>query len=315
MINFFIKMGSIISLLVFILSLVFFDYFANFIISYIENNFSSDNHIEPINKFAIKLYLILCMIILLLFSILSIKKVRLKIFNNLNKLIEIDKIKLFLLSDNYTIKPHSFFSFTFSSILSLSLALYFLVLEAPTPEGLMENFMATLFLISAGIFLSSIVILFFRKETTLKNKSNIFTLLFLFIFMLFIFLEEFSWGQALFNWNINETFLNYNAQKEMTFHNFFNALFPIIYPFFALLILIFSLSVWFFSTPKKSIFRGIFEPHPSLFLLILIMTGFSFRLNTEYFEELFAIFTIFYSLRIFLCISYPRNYPGIDIER
>jgi len=305
--SFIIKIFSILSGILFILSIVFFDYLSTYIIYFIEYNFSNDNNLENINKFSIKLYFAFFVITCFLCSFLSLEKVRLKLFNTFNNFVEINKIKLFLFSDNYTNISHSFFSFTISSILCIFLTLVFLIIGIPDPEGLVENSMATLFLISAVIFLSSTIILIFNKKTFQNRRPYIFTTSFLFIFMLFIFLEEFSYGQYIFNWSVNDFFLTYNSQKEISLHNFFNPLFPLIYPFFGFLILILSLLSWFFSNPIKSRFRCIFEPHPSLIFLVLVMCSFSVRINTEYFEEFFAIFTLFYSARIFLCIQYPTK--------
>ena len=122
-------------------------------------------------------------------------------------------------------------------------------------------------------------------------------------------MEEFSWGQRVFNLKSNDIFLTYNFQKEITFHNFFNPFFPLIYSSFGFSVLLFSISSWFFSYPLKSRLKSIFDPHPSLIILILIMCSFSFSNEREFFEEFFAFFTIFYSIRVFLCIRYPSTQP------
>ena len=125
------------------------------------------------------------------------------------------------------------------------------------------------------------------------------------ILSLFIFGEEISWGQNIFDFKVATFFVQYNIQEETNLHNFFNPFFPLLYPAFGMSITIVSLALWFFPKTNRSTMQGIFEPHPSLILLILIMSSFSVTSETEDFEQLFSIFSVFYSLRIYLCFRNP----------
>lgn len=292
-----------------ILSSVFFVNVSDYIINYVANSLSNDNNLEPLTEHEIRLNVFFFIAAGSIYSLLGFKKVRLKIFTFLNEFIDIDKVRLFLLSDKYTTKSHSYFSFALSSIIGLLLTLYFLFMGSPPGEGVLENSTSVLFLISACIFILSITESVFIKKYTQDRRAIIVLLSFLTAFMIFVFMEEFSWGQRVFNLKSNDIFLTYNFQKEITFHNFFNPFFPLIYSSFGFSVLLFSISSWFFSYPLKSRLKSIFDPHPSLIILILIMCSFSFSNEREFFEEFFAFFTIFYSIRVFLCIRYPSAQP------
>jgi hypothetical protein len=290
-----------------ILSSVFFVNVSDYIINFVENNLSNDNNLEPLTEHEIRLNLLFFIAVGSLYSLFGFKKVRLKTFHFLNEFIDIDKVCLFLLSDKYTTKSHSYFSFALSSIIGLMLTLYFSFMGSPPGEGILESSTSVLFLISACVLMLSITESVFIKKNTQDRKAIVFSLAFLTAFMIFVFMEEFSWGQRAFNLESNDIFLTYNFQQEISFHNFFNPFFPLIYSSFGFSILLFSISSWFFSYPLKSRLKSIFDPHPSLIILILIMCSFSFSNEREFFEEFFAFFTVFYSTRIFLCIRYPST--------
>ena len=73
------------------------------------------------------------------------------------------------------------------------------------------------------LFLTSIYLF---KIFNLKKKINdkiFFNLLKLFfIFILYFFFEEISWGQHIFKWDSNSFFLKYNNQGETNLHNISN---------------------------------------------------------------------------------------------
>tara|TARA_B100001989_G_scaffold37351_1_gene22430 strand:+ start:43606 stop:44568 length:963 start_codon:yes stop_codon:yes gene_type:complete len=285
----------------------FFNEFSNLIIDVLESNFSKDKNIEFINKFGIKLYLALLINLLLIISMLCFYDFR----NFLHKItvdvVDLSKLNIFLFKDKLTSNDHSFLIFVLSSTICFLLTSYFLIIGSPTPEGLLETLVTFFFLISALFFLFSFFLVCREKKIIYYRKNILFFLFFLSSIMIFIFLEEFSWGQKYFNFEAPEVFLKYNFQGEITIHNFFNPLFPIIYPLFGFMILISCLTSWFFSPKLRTNFREIFEPHPSLFLLILAMSSFSLKSDTELFEEFFSIFSLFYSMRIFLCVSNSKK--------
>jgi len=88
-------------------------------------------------------------------------------------------------------------------------------------DGIVEYLGSIFFLIAAIIFFRLTFLslhwtnTFFGKST----KINIFFAL-LGILFFFGFGEEISWGQRIFDWSTPQLFLEYNAQKEMNFHNF-----------------------------------------------------------------------------------------------
>lgn len=287
--------------------IIFFNDFSNLVISFFENSFSNDKNIEFINKFGIKLYLALFINLLLLVSMLCFYDFRSYLQKKIVGIIDLSKLNTFLFRDKFTENNHSCFIFFLSSSICFSLTSYFLIIGSPAPEGLFETLVTFILLLSALVFLFSFLLVWRENQKIFYRKNILYFLFFLCSIMIFIFLEEFSWGQKYFNLEAPEVFQKYNFQGETTIHNFFNPLFPIIYPLFGFLILISCIISWFFSPKIRTNFRSIFEPHPSLFLLILVMCSFSIKSDTELFEEFFSIFSLFYSIRIFLCVSNPKK--------
>jgi len=59
-----------------------------------------------------------------------------------------------------------------------------------------------------------------KSASSHKNIMRFFLGLFV-LGMLFIALEEISWGQQIFKWESSQVFLEYNAQQETNIHNMF----------------------------------------------------------------------------------------------
>lgn len=297
------------------LSIIYFDKIFKIILIYAETYLSYDNKLAISSVNSITLYLIFVIIMLFIIFFLSFNKIRILITNILEIFIDIKKTNHFLFTDKYTVKPHTFYSFTLSSILSVCFLIYYsimgmtynpLSLETSLGrENTLENIMQLPLLLGAIFFLLTILhIVLYRKK--IKDKNYIILILFvLLILSLFIFGEEISWGQRIYDFKVPNFFVQYNIQEETNLHNFFNPFFPLLYPAFGISITIISLALWFFPKTNRSTMQGIFEPHPSLILLILIMSSFSVTSETEDFEQLFSIFSVFYSFRIYLCFRNP----------
>ena len=126
------------------------------------------------------------------------------------------------------------------------------------------------------------------------------------VIFIILFGEEISWGQRIFNLESFGIFSDYNYQKEINYHNFFNPLFKTIYPVFGLSLFIVLIFIWFFPKNRSYLFLLLIPP-PSFIYLVFIMAGASFRGHSEIFEELLAIFCLLYSVRILICLNSPNN--------
>lgn len=292
-----------------ILVLFYFE-LLSYIINYIEKYFSSDNKIEYITKILVGfLFFSLCSFMIFI-SILTIKSIRHYFYKILNKIFNIPLLWKFFTNDDLTYKKIGPTFFITSLTGTFVMITYFFVFGEPPPEGLIESYGSFGFLISSVLLLITILIL---KNKFIKDKLWIyFGLILILIFELFIFGEEFSWGQRFFNWESFGLFSQYNYQNEITIHNFFNPLFPLIYPAFGLSLFITTLLLTFYASFPFSIILKLFKPHPSQLFVLLMMCCISFKFKTEPFELMFSFFSVMYCLRILICINYPRMNKHIE---
>ena len=140
----------------------------------------------------------------------------------------------------------------------------------------------------------------------IKFKKKIkFTLSIISILFFYIFGEEISWGQHIFEWESFGIFSNYNLQQETNIHNFFNPYFFVIYPLIGVGLFFPLFFIWFFSK-RKTYFHQLFIPHQSLFFIVFAMAYTSFNSHNETYEILLSIFSFSYIIRVFICLNNPK---------
>jgi len=181
---------------------------------------------------------------------------------------------------------------------------------SPANEGIMEKVFALLLLFSI-IFLLSSVTRVKREIYSAKMRRKIIFLLIVFSGMIILILgEEISWGQRISGLDSFGIFNEYNYQNETNIHNFLspNTLVGYIYPIVGLGSFIVLFLIWLIPKKRNSYFFNLFFPHPSLFFLVLMMMVLSFfGGGGETYEQLFTIFVLLYSFRIFMCLSFPKT--------
>lgn len=112
--------------------------------------------------------------------------------------------------------------------------IHFSRIEKPIEGSFLESSTVLISLVAVAIFIF----------TGFRGHSASFILaVFWFIFSM----EEISWGQKVFDFEIPKFFVQYNDQSELNFHNFFNSYFGSIYVIFNFLIFC---SLTFFSELK-----------------------------------------------------------------
>ncbi len=282
-----------------------------------ERYISQDHQITSVGVQLIKIYLLLLILGIITLSILFFFNLPRKLLQKLIKfsasLIDWFEMKKFFLTDELCCKKQlPIYLLIISVMACLFLHAYTLFFGEPPKEGFMEKFSSSLFLIAAiALIISSIKIN--RNQFPTKLKKQIVSILILLSgSFLFIFGEEISWGQRIFNLESFGVFNEYNAQKELNSHNFFNPLFILIYPAVGLSFFIVLFLIWFFPHNKHYLFQ-LFIPPPSLFFIVFLMACSSFRGHSETFEELLAIFLLLYSIRIFFCLGYKNvNLTNLD---
>lgn len=303
-------MNKTIAIIGFFISTILITFFSNIILilkDFGEKHISNDHHIElgGINFLKAQLsFLIIMIIISSIFVLLNLHK---KVTQLFLTFIDFPRIKFFFLKDAICNKKNiPLFLLITSSSFAVILHFHLLLYGEPTAEGVIEKYSSSLFLIS-GLILIITSIQVHKNLFPSKKKKQIITILIL-LSGLFIFLfgEEISWGQRIFNWETFGVFNDYNYQKETNSHNFFNPLYKFIYPIVGLGSFIFLFFIWFFPNKKSYLFQ-LFVPPPSLFFLIFFMACSSYRGHSEVYEELLAMFILLYSIRLFICLNSKDN--------
>ncbi len=230
-------------------------------------------------------------------------------FNLINKLIERlplqqwsnDISRLFYhdpLCARKNMGKHYFFISTSVAILIHLLVLTF---GRPAWEGPIDHHSPLLYVVAAIILLVSFSPL--RKleiGSTAKRKIK-WGLILVAGFCLAIYGEEVNWGQQYFEIETTE-FFSLNYQQENSLHNFFNPVFYHVYSFVALGSFIVLSYLWFTNKPKGMV-TLLFLPPVGLYILFLIMAGSTYA--TELYELYFAVLSVLYAVRVFLCLKYP----------
>ena len=284
----------------------FFSELVLMIKKFAEKNISQDHYIGAGGIEIIKLNLLFLIILLIFFSVILsfnlLKKVR-KSFNNF---VDLNSVIKFVLSDDVcSNRQLPVYLFVISTISALFLHLYLIYFGEPTHEGFLETYSSVFFLISGILTIFSITKINNNQFSNHIKKKLRFILIIISIIFFFIYFEEISWGQNIFNWKSFGVFTEYNFQNETNYHNFFNPFYRIIYPVFGLCLFIFLFLIWVFPIRRSFLYKLLLPPK-SFIYITLIMSGASFRGHSEIFEELFSIFCLLYSFRILICLN-PKN--------
>ena len=302
--------NQIIGIVGFIISIIvisFFSGIAIIITDFAEKYISQDRNIEPGGIELIKAHLILLIILLIILSFFFIFNFSKKTYQFINTFINLKSIIKFILRDDVCNKKQiPVYLFLISTISSFFLHTYLIYVGEPVHEGFLEKYISSLFLISGLILIiSKTQINKSQFPLHIKKKLKLILTIIAVIFII-LFGEEISWGQRIFNLESFGIFSDYNYQKEINYHNFFNPLFKTIYPVFGLSLFIVLIFIWFFPKNRSYLFLLLIPP-PSFIYLVFIMAGASFRGHSEIFEELLAIFCLLYSVRILICLNSPNN--------
>lgn len=302
--------NKIVYILGFVFSIIlvlFFDDIVLITTGFAEKYISQDNNIESAGIGLIKTNLVMLISLILILSI-SLAFNFFKIARQfITPFVDLKSIITFVLADSVCSKKQiPVYIFIISTTSSLFLHYYLILVGEPAAEGFLETYTSSLFLISGIILLISNLLINKNQFPAHIKKKLILILTSIALIFIFIFAEEISWGQRIFNLDSFGVFSDYNYQNEINYHNFFNPLFPIIYPIFGLSFFIVLLSLWFFPKNRSFLYQ-LTVPPPSFIYIALTMAGAAFRGHSEIFEELLAISSLLYSTRVFICLNYPKN--------
>lgn len=304
------KQNSISGIVGLFISLIFIIRFSSIVGLLIDfsESISRENSINPNTIIEIQILFILFILLMITFSVIVILDLTRNITQYFNTYFQTDQAKnIFLIDDICSKKRLPLIILITGTLLGILLHLYLLILGEPSFEGTMEKSSSLLFLFSAIILIISITRIDKGLFSSRIRRKIILSIIVISGMLILIFGEEISWGQRIFGWESSGAFIEHNYQNEINVHNFFNPIFKYIYPIVGMGSFIVLFFIWLFPKKRKSYYFKLFFPHPSLFFLVFIMACSSFSsAGEEIYEQLFAIFVLLYSLRIFMCLSFPK---------
>lgn len=218
-----------------------------------------------------------------------------------------DDIKRIFFQDNVCARKNSAkFFFVISSVVAIMIQLSVITFGEPEWEGTIDKYSSSLYLVSVILFLIAIIRLRKLEINSIFKKNIIRRLVMISILCLLMYGEEVSWGQQFFNID-TIGFFKFNYQNENTIHNFFNPLLDYVYALVGISSFLILSYFWLIS-PSKGMMKNLFLPHISLYIFFLCMTGSIYTGESDELYELhMIIFSLFYAIRLVLCIYYPSK--------
>lgn len=203
--------------------------------------------------------------------------------------------------------------FAVSSLLSLLLSICYVnfrrtfLYDQYLEDGFFESATVVLYFISVLMLLTVLI----RHRDVLGMSGGALRLrvvvILLCLAILFVSMEEISWGQRIFHWETPALLRGINVQNETNVHNIFNSLYGQLYRVGSGLFFFILLIGWIPPRSERSFAFKLVFPHPSLFpvtfaILITSRAGFD-----ELCEELLSLFVFFYSYRILIIARQNRK--------
>jgi hypothetical protein len=308
---------GITGILISLILLLFLNRSMEFVKSFALAHISQDGVIHPDSIAKVKFLYILFILAVSTLSLAFYFSLFRKAGNLIADTIETERIREFFLTDDlYQNKKMSFYMLLSGVVFALCMQFFIIEHGEMKKEGFFETFTAILFLITSVIFLLS----------GIKTKNQLFSLkdqrvsaIVLFAFsglLLFMFLEEISYGQHMLGFETPENIGKFNYQDEFNFHNFLNPLFPYLYPIFGMGSFVIYFLISFFRKKSESNVFYLFFPSRSLFFLFFWMACSSFQGSSETFESLVGVTAFLWSIRIFKCLNFLKTeYPITTNQR
>jgi len=273
------------------------------LINFLEITVSKDHYLDAnaVDFVSITYTAILLTLLLLIFCYATglLQKLLQSAARVLDSLVDLDYLMGFFTQDEIT-PEYSRMTLLISSIGVLGLYFFFYFFPDIEAESPLETVTSLFFIIAAGILIRSLFLLKKSFFSPKEKKRAVIFLIGLSLALLFIFGEEISWGQHLFNWEATGHFASNNFQQETNLHNFFNPLFDLMYPLAGIAMFTTLFILWFFPKRESSKLLMILIPPPSLFPIVLFAMLYSFQGHSEIFEEYLGLFFLIHALRIYL---------------
>ena len=288
--------------------IIFYSSIVQLFIQFSEKHIKADFEVTSDQEFILKIVviaLIISFILLSLFLFFNIHKLCNKYYH---AYFDVKKVNSFFIKDKLALESnHNKYFLIIGLSFSILVQLHTLIFTWPAEEGVIETASALLFVVSAFILITGSFKIIKLNVFQNSKKLLVAFLLVLSAGLIFIFLEEISYGQHLFGWESKGAFAKNNFQGETNIHNFFNPFFRFIYPGVGMSLFLGLTFIWLFFKKEKENWFELILPHPSLFFITFFIAASSFYGHNESFEELLSMWILLYSLRVYICIKHLKK--------
>lgn len=286
-------------------SLAFYFVAQSQVIQLLESYVSSDGEIRP---GGVRQLTYLVILVLTMVAILGALLIKSEDENWRSRIKSVFVIDLFCDSNGSRLTPN--IVLVLSTLLGLFLIIHIRLYDPESrlfailylEDGVFESL--TPILMIAAMLLLAFAITYLRKDSGLSKYRNLLTMFYIFLILIFFLnaMEEISWGQRIFGWETPQTFEG-NVQDETNLHNYFNQYYLLFYRLLVFTPVVVLASIWLEMKQRYLIFKRTVLPHPSMLglSLLIALVSFVWYMEQELLEELFALFFLFYSMRIYFC--------------
>ena len=288
---------------------IYYDKVVPLLTNFTENYIQTSTGVILDNQvFILELTVIFFIILSLLISISLFFNLHKRLYKFLKTIFDTDRFKKTFFEDHrISSRAYSKNVFMYSSLFAILMHLKLLLTGDPKEETLLEHLNSLMFFLSAFILIIALLNMKTFKAPKKDRRIVKNWLFFGSLILLFVFLEEISYGQHFFEWEASGVFKDNNFQSETNLHNFINPLFRFLYPVSGIGLFTVLYLLWFYYKGDKPLWLELLTPHKSLFVLVFFMACVSYIGHTETFEEMLSLFTLLYSIRIFLWLKNSKN--------
>lgn len=306
------RIVALLCALISILLILKFDAVHTWLVEYTSSNImeEEDEIMSPRRIAILKIGIVLLTILGFIVSISLFLNLHKKLYDRFIGVIDVRRINgIFFLDEHIKSNSFAIKTFIFSTLYAGIIHLRQLIFGDDVKEDIFEHISEICFLLSSMLFF---VAVFKLKYLDVHKKERQLLRILFFVLgfaLLFIFLEEISYGQHIFKWEASGIFETYNFQNETNLHNFINPFYRFIYPLVGLGLFGACSLLWFFNKDNAPVWLSFLTPHKSLIILVFLMAASTYKGHSESFELMLALFLLLYVWRILIWLNNLKVTP------
>ena len=317
------KIIPAILILIAVIAIIFAGELASETLPVAEKYFSPDQQLSS-GEDGVKLVILTMLGLLILLNVLVLFRVDLFIPDFFKSFLNNDAVRGYFFKPDFASNPSMTIPknvFVIAVIMSLVSSFFWIFRENPIFTDLYEEdnffeYFSVLLFLAAAFLLARTGMMFTglqqKFQLPLVFKWGLYVLV---AGLVFIALEEISWGQRILGFESPEELESINYQGEINLHNIFNPFYELLYPVVGISFFLFLFTGWIPSRETQPLLFRMLFPHPSLFPFAMVLLTSSIPGESELFEVILSYFIFFYALRLFVFARYLQTTEVADWQK